>query len=176
MNRAEKTGLITDISARMAKAKAAFLVDFKGMTVEQVTDLRKKMNATKAEMKVVRNTLAIRALEDHPDTKSAIAATLVGNNAFIFVNEDPSATAKELTEYGKTVEQLVIKAGVMEGKALGPDMIEYLAKLPSKDVLRAQFLGVLLAPATKFVRLLNTPATNFVQVLRAHKEKQEQAG
>ncbi len=176
MNRADKAGLITDISARVAKAKAAFLVDFKGMTVEQVTDLRKKMHATKADMKVVRNTLALRALEDHPETKSAIAATLVGNNAFIFVNEDPSLTAKELTEFGKTVEQLVVKAGVMDGKALGADTIEYLAKLPSKEVLRAQLLGVLSAPAATFVRLLNTPATSFVQLLRAHKEKQEQAG
>jgi large subunit ribosomal protein L10 len=173
VNRADKATAISDISARFSKAKAAFLVDFKGMTVEQVTDLRKKMHATKADMKVVRNTLALRALDDHPESKSALAESLVGNNAFIFVNEDPSASAKELTEYGKGVEQLVIKSGVMEGKVLGPDMIEYLAKLPSKEVLRAQLLGTLASPMTTFVRLLNTPSSKFVQLLAAYKDKQE---
>lgn len=175
MNRADKAAEITALSDRIGKAKAAFLIDFKGMNVEQVTDLRKKVHATKSEMKVVRNTLAIRALENHPDSKSALKDALVGNNAFIFAYDDASATAKELSEYGKTVEQLVIKCGVMEGKALDAATVEYLAKLPSKDVLRAQLLAVFAAPMTNFVRVLNAPATNFVQVLAAYKDKQSSA-
>lgn len=175
MNRADKAEEISALSDRMLKAKAAFLIDFKGMNVEQVTDLRKKVHATKSEMKVVRNTLARRALESHPESKAALLEALIGNNAFVFSYEDASLLAKELTEFGKTVEQLVIKCGVMEGKALDAANIEILAKLPSKEVLRAQLLGVLCAPMAKFVRVLNAPATNFVQVLAAYKDKQSSA-
>lgn len=175
MNRADKAQEISELSEKMGRAKAAFLVDFKGMTVEQVTDLRKKMHASKSEMRVVRNTLALRALTDHPDTKAALSEALVGNNAFIFAYEDASASAKELTEYGKNVEQMVVKTGVMEGRALGPEMIEYLAKLPSKEVLRAQLLGTFNSPMTSFVRVLNAPASKFVQLLAAYKDKLEKS-
>jgi large subunit ribosomal protein L10 len=171
MNRATKTQEITDISEKFAKSKAAFLVDYKGMNVEQVTSLRKKLFSIKSEMRVVRNTLAKRALKDHPVQDKALNDNLVGMNAIIFAYGDASASAKSLTEFGKDVETFDIKVGVMDGQQLDKDMIKYLATLPPLEVLRAQLLGTLAAPMQKFVSTLAAPATQFVCLLKAYENK-----
>lgn len=171
MDRAKKEEEILEISEKFGKAKAAFLIDFKGMNVEQVTDLRKKLHKAKSEMRVVRNTLARRALKDHPEQESAISSSFVGTNAIIFAYDDAAASAKELTEFGKVVESLDVKAGVMGGKSLDKSTITYLATLPPIEVLKAQFLGTLAAPMTKFVSTLAAPATNFVCLLKAYEKK-----
>jgi large subunit ribosomal protein L10 len=172
MNKATKTQEIADISEKFGKSKAAFLVDFKGMNVEQVTSLRKKLFSVKAEMRVVRNTLAKRALKDHPDQDKALSEAFIGTNAIVFANGDASASAKTLTEFGKDVETLDVKIGVMDGQQLSKDMIKYLATLPPLEVLRAQFLGTLAAPMQKFVSTLAAPATQFVCLLKAYENKQ----
>lgn len=173
MTKAQKVTEIADLSQRFGKAKAAFLVDFKGMNVEEVTTLRKQLNPIESEMKVVRNTLAKRALMDHPEVDEALSSHFIGTNAVVFAYGDASASAKALTEFGKQVEELVIKTGVMDGKAMDEATIEYLSTLPSIEVLRAQFLGTLQAPTAKFVRTLNEVPSGFARVLNAHKEKQE---
>ena len=172
ITRADKAQEISSLAEKFGRAKAAFLVDFKGMSVEQVTELRKKLHPTESEMKVVRNTLAIRALADHPKSEEAIGTAFVGTNAVVFAYGDASASAKALADFAKTVEQLQLKVGVMEGKKLAADSIKALASLPSKDVLRAQLLGTLQAPMGKFVRTLNAVPSGFVRVLAAHQEKQ----
>lgn len=172
ITRADKAQEIASLSERFGRAKAAFLVDFKGMSVEQVTDLRKKLHPLESEMKVVRNTLAIRALMDHPQTEGAIKDSFVGTNAVVFVFGDATASAKALSDFAKTVEQLQLKAGVMDGQKLGVDGIKALASLPSKEVLRAQLLGTLQAPMSKFVRTLSAVPSGFVRVLAAQKDKE----
>ena len=171
ITRADKAQEIAVLSEKFGRAKAAFLVDFKGMTVEQVTSLRKKLVPFECEMKVVRNTLAIRALIDHPASESAIKSSFVGNNAVVFAFGEAPASAKALTDFAKEVEQFQVKAGVMDGQALDLKRIQALANLPTKDVLRAMFLGTLQAPMSKFVRTLNAVPTGFVRVLAAHQEK-----
>jgi large subunit ribosomal protein L10 len=171
ITRAEKAQEIASLSEKFGKAKAAFLVDFKGMTVEQVTSLRKKLVPVESEMKVVRNTLAIRALMDHPQSES-LKGSFVGNNAIVFAFGEAPASAKALADFAKEVELLQLKAGVMEGQTLDTNGIKALANLPSKEVLRAQFLGVLQAPMSKFVGTLNAVPSGFVRVLAAHKDKQ----
>lgn len=173
MDRSQKAQQIAGISERFAKAKAAFLVDFKGMTVEQVTMLRKGLRKENAEMKVVRNTLAKLALKDHPAVSEAISSDLVGTNAVVFAYGDAGASAKALSNFAKDVEVMQLKGGVLDGKKLNQEMIKYLATLPSKEVLRAQFLGLLQAPASKFVRTLAAAPTGMLTVLNAYKEKQE---
>ena len=173
MNRATKAEEIASLSSKFAKSKAAFLVDFKGMNVEQVTSLRKTLTPLDAEMRVVRNTLAIRALMDHPSMQSVIADDFVGTNAVVFAYGDVSAPAKALTDFAKEVEQLDLKTGVMEGSRLDKEKVKYLATLPSKEVLRAQLLGVLQAPASKFVRTLNAVPSGFVRVLAAYQAQKE---
>ena len=173
MERSQKALQISAISERFGKAKAAFLVDFKGMTVEQVTMLRKNLRKDNAEMRVVRNTLAKLALKDHPAISEAIAADLVGTNAVVFAFGDAGASAKALSNFAKDVEVMQLKGGVMEGKRLSTETIKYLATLPTKDVLRAQLLGLFQAPAAKFVRTLAAAPSGMLTVLNAYKEKQE---
>lgn len=170
MDRAQKVEVINGITDRLGRSSAAFLVDFKGMDVEQVTNLRKKLVEVEAEMKVVRNTLAKRALADFPAESDAIANDFVGTNAFVFAYGEASAPAKTLSEFAKDVEHLQVKSGVMDGERLDEARIKYLADLPPKEVLQAQLLGVLAAPAGKFVRTLSAVPSGFARVLNAYKE------
>ncbi|MCB0393303.1 MAG: 50S ribosomal protein L10 [Bdellovibrionales bacterium] len=170
MERARKEQEISAISERFSRAKASFLVDFKGMDVEQVTTLRKGLRKLNSEMKVVRNTLARRALKEHPASDAAIGTQFVGTNAVVFAFEDPSASAKFLADFGKDVPHLQLKVGVMDGQALDENRIKYLATLPGKDELRAKLLSVFQAPATQFVRQLAAPSTSFVRLLAAFRD------
>ena len=172
-SREEKAQEIASLSEKFGKAKAAFLVDFKGMTVEQVTTLRKKLHPVESEMKVVRNTLAIRALKDHPKSESALADGLLGTNAVVFAFGEAPAAAKALSDFGKDVEAFQMKIGVMDGSKLDPNGIKALASLPSKDVLHAMLLGTLQAPMSKFLGTLQAVPGGFVRVLAA---KRDQAG
>ena len=159
MLRAEKDTDIKLISEKLAKAKGAFVVDFKGMKVEQVTSLRKKLHAAESEMKVVRNTLAKRAFKDHPAIGSAFESTMKGTNAIVFAFNEVVGVAKTLADFGKDVEALKIKTGMMDGEALDANKIKFLATLPGKDQLRAQFLCLLKEPSARLVRLMNVYAT-----------------
>jgi large subunit ribosomal protein L10 len=170
ITRAQKAQQIQELSERFQRAKAAFIVDFQGMTVQQVTSLRKTLTPLNAEMRVVRNTLARLALKNHPEAEKAVSDKFVGTNAIVFAYEDVSASAKVLSEFGKDVEQFKLKSGVMEGAALDAARIKYLSTLPTKDVLRAQLLGTFMAPATQFVRVLNAVPSGFLNVLNAYKD------
>jgi len=175
MTRERKAQEIASISESFGKAKAAFLVDYKGLNVEQVTKLRKTLFTLNSDMKVVRNTLALRAIQEHP-TMSPLNDSMVGTNAIVFAFDDVSAPAKALSEFQKEIETLQIKTGVMDGKALNEGQIKYLATLPGKDQLRAQMLGVLQAPMSKFLGTLQAVPGGFARVLNAYKEQKEKAG
>ncbi len=170
LTRAQKAERISQLSDNLSRAKATFLVDFNGMDVEQVTDLRKGLRNVDAEMKVVRNTLAKLALKNHPETDQALEGEFVGTNAFVFAYEDASASAKALTEFSKVVEALKVKTGVMEGQKLDAGRITYLATLPGKDELRAKLLSVFMAPATNAVRVMNAVPSGFLNVMNAYKD------
>ena len=170
LTRAQKAERISQLSDRLSRAKATFLVDFKGMDVEQVTTLRKTLVKSDSEMKVVRNTLAKLALKDHPEADQALDGEFVGTNALVFAYEDPSASAKALSEFSKEVENLKLKTGVMEGQKLDEGKIKYLATLPGKDELRAKLLSVMTQPATSMVRLMNAVPGNFLNVMNAYKD------
>ena len=170
ITRERKTQEIASISEKFGRSKAAFLVDFKGMDVESVTKLRKTLKPTDSEMKVVRNTLAIRALMDHPSMKSVLEDKLVGTNAIIFSYSDAGASAKALSKFGADVEAFELKFGVMDGQALDKSKINILATLPSKDELRAKLLGCFAAPMTKALGTMQAVPAGFVRVLNAYKE------
>lgn len=174
MTRAHKAQQIEALSERFGRAKAAFIVDFKGMDVEQVTSLRKTLVPLNAEMKVVRNTLVRLALKNHPEAEQAIKDEFVGTNAVVFAYDDVSGSAKALSDFSKEVESLKLKSGVMEGEKLDANKIKYLSTLPSKEVLRAQLLGTLMAPASQFVRVLNAVPSGFLNVLNAYKDKKSE--
>ena len=154
ITRADKEQEIQLITEKFGKAKGAFIVDFKGIKVEQVTNLRKKLNAADSEMKVVRNTLAKRAFKDHPAIEKAFATSMKGTNAIVFSYGEVNATAKTLADFAKDVEVLQIKTGVMDGEAMDSNKIKFLATLPGKDQLRSMFLSTLLASGSALARVL----------------------
>jgi large subunit ribosomal protein L10 len=172
ITRANKADQIKSIAEKLSRSKAAFLVDFKGLRVEQVTSLRKKLSPAESEMQVVRNTLAKKALEQFPEMGAALKNHFSGTNAIVFAYGDVTASAKVLSTFAKDIELLQLKTGVMDGVELNVDKIKYLSTLPSKEVLRAQFLGLLQAPMSKFVRTLSAVPGGFVRVLSAYGEKQ----
>ncbi len=155
ITRADKEQEIKLIAERFAKSNGAFIIDFKGMKVQQVTNLRKKLNTSDSEMKVVRNTLARRALKAYPKVEEALSKSLKGTNALVFAYGEVNTTAKVLADFAKDVEILQIKTGVMDGEALSDAKIKFLATLPGKNELRAMFLGVLQAPGSTLARCLN---------------------
>ncbi len=155
ITRADKEQMVKSLSDMFAKSKGAFVIDFKGMKVEQVTNLRKKLNQTESEMKVVRNTLAKRTFKDHPTAEKALSGAMKGTNAFVFSYGEVNATAKVLADFAKDVEVLQIKTGMMDGEPLDEAKIKFLATLPGKNEMRAMFLGVLQAPGSKLARCLN---------------------
>jgi len=155
ITRADKEQQVKAIVDRFAKAKGAFIVDYKGIKVEQVTNLRKKLVKSDAEMKVVRNTLAKRAFADKPDWAKAFDTSMKGMNAIVFSYGEMSVTAKVLADFAKDVEVLQLKTGIMEGEALDIAKIKVLANLPSKDQLRSMLLAVFKEPAAKLARVLD---------------------
>ncbi|MCK6598446.1 MAG: 50S ribosomal protein L10 [Bdellovibrionaceae bacterium] len=171
ITRADKENEIKVISDKLAKSKAAFIVDFKGMKVDQVTDLRKKLHPVESEMKVVRNTLAKRALKDFPVMSDAVSTTFKGTNALVFAYGDVAAAAKTLSMFAKDIEVFQLKSGVMDGRKLDEKSINFLATLPGKDQLRAQFLALLNTPATQLVRTINEVPTALARVLKAKSEQ-----
>ncbi len=176
ITRADKQQEITHLSEKFKRAQASFLVDFKGMNVEEVTKLRKKLTLIESEMKVVRNTLAVLALKEHPELDPAFSENFVGTNAIVFAYGEAPPTAKILKDYCGEVEELVLKAGLLDGRSLDERGIKALADLPSKEVLRAMFLGLLSSPMSKFVGTLNAVPSGFVRVLNAHKQNIEKVG
>jgi large subunit ribosomal protein L10 len=174
LERAQKLQAVDSIAEQFGRAKAAFLVDFKGISVEDVTRLRKKLRAANSEMKVVRNTLARIAIARHPEKEPALKDHFTGTNAIVFSYDDAGASAKVLADFAKEVEQLQLKVGIMDNTALSEEAVKRLATLPSKDVLRAQFLGLLQAPMSKFVGTLAAVPGGFARLLNAQKQKLEE--
>lgn len=171
-NKESKAERIQNLSDSFGKSKASFLVDYKGMNVAQVTTLRKQLSEVGATMKVVRNTLALRALSEYKTANEALSPKIVGTNAFVFAFDEASGPARTVSEFAKEVEHFSFKAGVMGETILDAQKLNYLATLPGKDELRAKLLGTLQAPASTFVRVLNAVPGGFVNVLNAYKDKQ----
>ncbi|MDE0119379.1 MAG: 50S ribosomal protein L10 [Bdellovibrionales bacterium] len=160
------------LSESMKKAKAGFLVNFQGLSVQQITEMRKDLrNKGLADMKVCRNTLIRKALSAWPEAKEHVGSQLTGSNAFILAFEDPSRVAKILYDYVKKTEVLQIKAGVLEGKGIGIQDIKTLATLPSMEVLRAQLLSMLSAPMSQLLSVFSAVPQGLLRVFDAYKDK-----
>lgn len=164
-----KPEIVTSLRERLERASVAVLAEPKGLTVAQVTQLRTKIRKLEGEYKIAKNTLAIRAVADTPF--SALAPLLEGPTALVFGYGDPVTVLKELVEYAsQSADKLSIKGAVLDGQLFQRDDVAALSKLAGKDQLRASLLGVLLAPASKLVRILNEPGTGFARLLAARGE------
>jgi large subunit ribosomal protein L10 len=169
MDRTGKDAQLGEIRSRFDRMTAAVFLDFKGMTVENVTKLRAEFRKAGVEYKVVKNTLVRHALKDAP-FKSKLDDVLVGMTGIAWSYEDPSAAAKVVKAFRKDPagEKLQIKAGLIEGSVLDAKGVEdQLATMPGKNELRATLLATMQAPLQSFVALLSAPAQNFAYVLAA---------
>lgn len=166
-----KKQVVEEIKGKIDKAQAMVLVDYRGLNVEEVTELRKKFTEAGVEYKVYKNTMMRFAFKDQG--LEEFNKHLVGPNAIAFGFEDPVAPAKITNEFAKEHEELDIKAGVVDGKIIGLDGIKELAELPPKEVLIAQVLGGLNGPISGFANVLQANIKNLVYALNAVKEKQE---
>jgi len=171
--RPEKNQIIDEIKSRVDKTPYVLLTDYTGMQVPQFNELRNRLTGAKAEYRVVKNNLLRRALQGSnlPDLESF----LHGQSAVILGDSDISAAAKVLKNFSAEFKKPILKIGILDKTVVNVEQINALADLPSKDVLQAKLLGLLLAPASTLVRLINTPASQVAQVLKAYSEKGEKA-
>jgi large subunit ribosomal protein L10 len=170
LNLEQKKAVVAEVSAELAKAQAAMVAEYRGLSVEQMTKLRKQAHAQKVYLRVVKNTLARRAVEG--TSHAVLKDQLTGPLAYA-MSADPVAVAKVLSEFAKDNEALKIRAGVMGGKLMTVQQIQALAKLPGREQLLAMLMGVMQQPVTKFVQTLNEVPAKFVRTLAAVRDAKQ---
>jgi len=168
----EKKAVVAEVAEKLTGAQAAMLAEYRGLSVAQMTALRRKAHDGEVYLRVVKNTLARRAVEG--TSFECLKDQMVGPLAFA-VSADPVAVAKMLSEFAKDNELLKIKAGAMSGKLMSLAQIQALAVLPGREQLLAQLLGTMQAPVQKFVQTLNEVPAKFVRALAAVRDAKAQA-
>ena len=158
---AKKAGLVDDVTEKFKSAASVVIVDYRGLTVEEVTNLRKQLRDANVEMKVIKNSILSRAAK--AAGLEGLDEVFTGPTAVAFSNEDVVAPAKIMDEFAKDAKALEIKGGVIEGKVSSLEEITALAKLPSRDGLLSMLLSVLQAPVR-----------NVAYAVKAVAEKQEE--
>jgi large subunit ribosomal protein L10 len=174
LTKADKEELLAQYEQGLKAAPHAFLLGYQGITVPQVTALREKVRVSGGQYLVVKNTLALRAIDGA--ALSALKEHFVGPTAVVFSGKDPVALAKTLTDFAKDVPAIKFKAGLVEGRAVAGDQIKDIAALPSREELIAKLLFLVQSPVTRFVQVLAAVTQSFVAVLdQVRIKKEEQA-
>ena len=169
MRRDEKAELVAELGEKLKVARVAVMTRYVGLTVAKTNQFRRELRGVGGECKVAKNTLTRRAIANSPYQGSD--RWLDGQTTIVFGYEDPIAVTKVVAKWAEAeAEKFAIKGGLFEGELLEPKAVMALSKIPSKDVLRAQLLGVLQAPAQKLVRLLAEPGAQFARLMNSRKD------
>ena len=169
----QKQATVSEVQGKLQGAQTVIVAEYRGLNVERVTQLRSKARQSGVYLRVLKNTLARRAVQGTPFEK--LSEQMVGPLMY-GISPDPVAGAKVLSEFAKENELFVIKAGAMPGSMMSPKDIKALASLPSREQLIATLLGTLQAPRTKLVRTLNEVPGKFVRTLAAYRDAKEKSG
>ena len=173
MNRDQKAAAVAEIAEQIQESEAVFAVDYRGISVPQAAELRAKLREADATFRIVKNTLTERAA-DQADAET-LKALLEGPTALTFVRGDAAAAAKALADYQRATggELLPFKGGLMNGEALDADQIKAISRLPSRDVLYGQLVGIVASPITGLARGLNGLLSGLAVALGGVLEKKE---
>ena len=158
-----KKAIVEEVNSVAATAPSAIAAEYIGLTVTELTELRNAAREAGVYLKVVRNTLARRALEN--TQFECMRDNLVGPLLLVFSNDEPGSAAKVVRNFAKSNEKLEVKLISLDGNLLEPSEITKLANLPSLDEARSMLLGLLSSPLTKFVRTISEPPSKFARVL-----------
>ncbi len=169
----DKKKVVSELHEKFLKAKLLIVSDYKGLTVESLNELRRKLRSAGCDFQVAKNTLLRRASKG--TEIAVIQDDFKGPNAITLSFDDPVAPAKVLTQFAKENQKLEIRIGVMGGKMIDLNGIKALANLPSREILLGQLLSVMSAVPTSFVRVLGAVPSGLLNVLEALKAKKETA-
>jgi large subunit ribosomal protein L10 len=169
MNREQKAAAIAEIAGEIQEAQAVFAVDYRGISVPQAAELRAKLREADTRFRVVKNTLTERAA-DQAGAES-LKALLEGPTALAFVRGDAAAAAKALADYARATDLLPFKGGLLDGEALDSDQIRAISRLPSRDVLYGQLVGIVASPISGLARTLQALISGLAIQLGAIQEQ-----
>ena len=172
LNLEQKQAVVSEVAAKLANAQALIVAEYRGLDVARVTQLRAKARQSGLYLRVLKNTLARRAVKGTPF--EGLSDQMVGPLMY-GIAADPVAGAKVIADFAKENELFVIKGGAMSNSLMSAKDIKALAALPSRDELLAMLVGTMQAPVTKLVRTLNEVPGKFVRTLAALKEQREKA-
>ena len=174
LNREQKAASLDEVTKLFGTSKVVVLSDFRGIKVEDITQLRRQVREAKGRFKVVKNTISRKVFADAK--YESFRALMKGPTALAFCDDDPVELLKKLTEFAKTNKQFQVKAGLMDGQVLRPEDLATLASLPAKPVLMSQFMGWLNGPMSSFLGTIQAQVQNFLYLLKGIEEKKAAAG
>ncbi len=169
MNRAETSEAIAEMARTVGAAPHAFLIDYQGINVPDVTELRRQVRATGSDYVVVKNTLALRAFKDAPI--GALSEHFTGMTAVAYSKTDIVGLAKVLHQFGKTNPKVKVKAALVEGRPVPAAALESLASMPSRPELVARLVGLLQSPMRRLVVALSAPQRKLAMTISAVAEQ-----
>jgi len=173
MKKEDKLAFVQEMKDKLAESESFFLIDYRGLTVVEMQELRGLLRKIEGRIKIIKNTLTARAFKD--SGIDGFDEALEGPAAIVWSDPDPAASAKALKDFSKEHENLEFKAGFLGGQILDVAQVEALAKLPSKPVLLAELVGAIEGPISGLVFTLEGVLRDFVMTLQSIADEKEKA-